>query len=49
MTAPANSIAFYNDRGECEDRIEEFKTGFRADCSNFHRFLANASVCRRTD
>jgi hypothetical protein len=24
-------FAFYNDRGECENRIEEFKNGFRAD------------------
>jgi hypothetical protein len=24
-------FAFYNDRGECENRIEEFKNGFSAD------------------
>jgi len=35
-------FAFYNDRGECENRIEEFKTGFRADRLSCHRFLANA-------
>jgi hypothetical protein len=29
---PASEIfAFYNDRGECSNRIEEFKDGFRAD------------------
>src|SRR5207253_1243301 len=35
-------FAFYNDRGECENRIEEFKNGFRADRLSCHRFLANA-------
>lgn len=35
-------FAFYNDRGECENRIEEFKNGFRADRLSYHRFLANA-------
>ncbi len=40
---PAATIfAFYNDRGECENRIEEFKNGFRADRLSCHRFLANA-------
>src|ERR1019366_1484868 len=40
---PASEIfAFYNDRGECENRIEEFKNGFRADRLSCHRFLANA-------
>jgi hypothetical protein len=40
---PASDIfAFYNDRGECENRIEEFKNGFRADRLSCHRFLANA-------
>jgi hypothetical protein len=34
-------FAFYNDRGECENRIEEFKNGFRADRLSCHRFLAN--------
>jgi hypothetical protein len=35
-------FAFYNDRGEYENRIEEFKNGFRADRLSCHRFLANA-------
>jgi hypothetical protein len=35
-------FAFYNDRGECENRIEEFKNGFYADRLSCHRFLANA-------
>jgi hypothetical protein len=35
-------FAFYNDRGECENRIEEFKNGFHADRLSCHRFLANA-------
>jgi hypothetical protein len=35
-------FAFYNDRGECENRIEEFKNGFSADRLSCHRFLANA-------
>ncbi len=35
-------FAFYNDRGECENRIKEFKNGFRADRMSCHRFLANA-------
>jgi hypothetical protein len=35
-------FAFYNDRGECENRIEEFKNGFRGDRLSCHRFLANA-------
>jgi len=38
----ATIFAFYNDRGECENRIEEFKNGFRADRLSCHRFLANA-------
>src|ERR1700691_2769327 len=39
---PASDVfAFYNDRGECENRIEEFKNGFRADRLSCHRFLAN--------
>jgi len=42
-TGPAATVfAFYNDRGECENRIEEFKNGFRADRLSCHRFLANA-------
>jgi hypothetical protein len=35
-------FAFYNDRGECENRIEELKNGFRGDRLSCHRFLANA-------
>jgi hypothetical protein len=35
-------FAFYNDRGECENRIEEFKNGFCGDRLSCHRFLANA-------
>src|ERR1700684_2159854 len=35
-------ISFYNDRGECENRIEEFKNGFAADRLSCHRFRANA-------
>jgi hypothetical protein len=31
-----------NDRGECENRIEEFKNGFAADRLSCHRFRANA-------
>lgn len=43
LTGRASEIfAFYNDRGECENRIEEFKNGFRADRLSCHRFLANA-------
>ena len=38
----AEVFAFYNDRGECENRIEELKNGFRADRLSCHRFLANA-------
>src|SRR5260370_297305 len=38
----AQVFAFYNDRGECENRIDEFKNGFRADPLSCHRFLANA-------
>jgi hypothetical protein len=38
----AQVFAFYNHRGECENRIEEFKNGFRADRLSCHRFLANA-------
>jgi len=35
-------FAFYNDRGECENRIEEFKNGFAPDRLSCHRFRANA-------
>src|SRR5262249_2573521 len=35
-------FAFYHDRGECENRIEELKNGFCADRLSCHRFLANA-------
>jgi len=38
----ASVFAFYNDRGECENRIEEFKNGFAADRLSCHRFRANA-------
>jgi Transposase DDE domain group 1 len=34
-------FAFYNDRGECENRIEEFKNGFAADRLSCHRFRSN--------
>jgi hypothetical protein len=40
--APPKVFAFNNDRGECENRIEKFKNGFRADRLSCHRFLANA-------
>jgi hypothetical protein len=40
---PASEVfTFYSDRGECENRIEEFKNGFHADRLSCHRFLANA-------
>jgi len=35
-------FAFYQGRGECENRIEELKNGFAADRLSCHRFLANA-------
>ena len=35
-------FSFYNDRGECENRIEEFKNGFAADRLSCQRFRANA-------
>ena len=35
-------FSFYNDRGECENRIEESKNGFAADRLSCHRFRANA-------
>jgi Transposase DDE domain group 1 len=35
-------FSFYNDRGECENRIEEFKNGFAADRLSCHRFRAHA-------
>lgn len=38
----AEIFAVYNDRGECENRTEELKNGFRADRLSCHRFLANA-------
>jgi len=38
----AQVFRFYNERGECENRIEEFKNGFHADRLSCHRFLANA-------
>ena len=43
MAGRASEVfAFYNHRGECENRIEEFKNGFAADRLSCHRFLANA-------
>lgn len=40
---PAPQVfAFYQGRGECENRIEELKNGFAADRLSCHRFLANA-------
>jgi len=43
LKGPSRSVfAFYNDRGECENRIEEFKNGFAADRLSCHRFRANA-------
>jgi len=36
-------FAFYNDRGECENRIKEFKNGFRAD--RLIAFWRTPSVC----
>jgi hypothetical protein len=41
----AEVFAFYNDRGECENRIEEFKNGFRADRLSCHRFWPTPSAC----
>ncbi len=35
-------FTFYNDRGECENRIEELKNGFAGDRLSCHRFKANA-------
>jgi hypothetical protein len=39
---PAKVCAFYNGRGECENRIDELKNGFSADRLSCQRFLANA-------
>jgi hypothetical protein len=39
---PAEVCAFYNGRGECENRIDELKNGFSADRLSCHRFVANA-------
>lgn len=39
---PAQVCAFYNGRGECENRIDELKNGFCADRLSCQRFLANA-------
>lgn len=38
---PEKLFAFYNDRGECENRIEELKNGFAGDRLSCHRFRAN--------
>jgi hypothetical protein len=35
-------LCLLHDRGECENRIEEFKNGFHADRLSCRRFLANA-------
>jgi len=35
-------FAFYNDRGECENRIKEIKNGFAADRLSCHTYLANS-------
>ena len=35
-------FAFHNDRGECENRIKEFKLGFHADRLSCHTYMANA-------
>ena len=40
-TAPEDLFTFYNDRGECENRIEELKNGFAAGRLSCHRFAAN--------
>ena len=34
-------FAFYQGRGDCENRIEELKNGFAADRLSCHRYLAN--------
>jgi hypothetical protein len=39
---PPEVFAFYNNRGECKNRIEEFKNGFPADRLSCHRFVAKA-------
>jgi hypothetical protein len=33
--------AYYTERGECENRIEELKNGFKADRLSCHSFIAN--------
>jgi Transposase DDE domain group 1 len=38
----AQVFAFYNGRGECENRIAELKNGFHADRLSCHRFVTNA-------
>ena len=35
-------FAFYNSRGECENRIKEIKNGFAADRLSCHTYLANS-------
>ena len=35
-------FAFYNSRGECENRIKEVKNGFAADRLSCHTYLANS-------
>ena len=42
LDLPAPQVCeFYNDRGECENRIAELKNGFHADRLSCHRFVAN--------
>lgn len=38
---PEEVFAFYQGRGDCENRIEELKNGFAADRLSCHRYLAN--------
>lgn len=43
LTWPSAQVcAFYNGRGECENRIDELKNGFSCDRLSCHRFVANA-------
>ncbi len=41
-SSPKAVFAFYEGRGECENRIKEFKNGFCADRLSCHLFLTNA-------
>jgi hypothetical protein len=43
LQLPSSAVcAFYNGRGECENRIGELKNGFQADRLSCHRFVPNA-------